>query len=187
MQPEHHDPDKPLLEAIAAGDTGALEELYRQHGLHILNYLLGQLGNRQLAEDVLQTVMLAVWNQAAGFRGESRVRTWLFAIARRQASKAQRHPPDDPLPLDETGAQAQTDGDPRSALERALQREELESALAQLPAIQQEALELVFYRGLTINEAATHLGIPANTVKSRLHRARANLRKLLEPEETGNA
>jgi RNA polymerase sigma factor (sigma-70 family) len=83
-------PDLALMQAIASGDSVALRLLYEKHGLHLLNYLIARLDNRSLAEEVLQDVMLAVWQGAGRFCGRSQVRTWLFAIARRQAAKAIR-------------------------------------------------------------------------------------------------
>ncbi|RPI97344.1 MAG: hypothetical protein EHM39_09630, partial [Chloroflexi bacterium] len=77
--------DPQLIQAIAQGDTLALEELYRRHGLALLSYLTGQVGDAALAVEILQDVMRAVWQGAAAFRGESRVTTWLLAIARRRA------------------------------------------------------------------------------------------------------
>lgn len=170
------DQDRALIAAVARGDSDALERLYTRHGLALLNLLLGYLHDRQWAEDVLQTVMLAVWQGAAAFRGESQVRTWLFAIARRQALKALRQHTDTHQLLEET-LPASDD-----FLHRHQQSSDLTTALGQLPHEQRIALELVFYRGLTLAEAAEYLDIPLNTLKSRLFRARNTLRVLLQEE-----
>lgn len=169
------DPDAPLIAAAAAGDKQALDDLYQRHGLWLLTVLLHMLDDRAAAEEALQNVMLAVWQGAASFRGDSLVRTWLFAIARRQASKLRRglsrNPPTELL--DEEMVSRRADDDSADALQ---------SALARLPADQQQALELVYYRGLTVGEAAAYLNVPEGTVKSRLFRARAALRDLLTRE-----
>jgi hypothetical protein len=60
--------DSEMVQALAAGDTRALEELYQRHGLAVLSYLIGQVGSRPLAEEVLQDVMLAVWRGAVSGR-----------------------------------------------------------------------------------------------------------------------
>ncbi len=147
---EEHDPDLPLIEAIAAGNRDALGQLYARHGLHLLNYLIREIGERSTAEDALQVVMLAVWNGARRFRRESMTRTWLFAIARHQASKARRKLRHPMLPIDETHM---ADGSESPV-------EPLDDALTQLNAIEREALELVFYQGCTLPDAAEHLKIP---------------------------
>jgi RNA polymerase sigma-70 factor (ECF subfamily) len=172
------DHDLYLLRAVADGDAGALDALYQRHGLHLLNYLIGQVGERALAEEVLQDVMVTVWRGAGRFRGDSRVRTWLFTIARRKASRARKRRPPMHDPLEDAAAGT---GDPVSRLDEV---HALEAAMAQLPTHQQEALDLVFYRGLTGPEAADHLNIPLNTFKSRLKRAREALRTLLAEGDT---
>ena len=91
--------DPQLVQAIGRGDTLALEELYRRHGLALLSYLIGQVGDAALAEEILQDVMLAVWQGSAAFRGESRVTTWLLAIARRRAITARQRPRLTAVPL----------------------------------------------------------------------------------------
>lgn len=174
------DPDLSLLKRMVEGDKSALEELYQKHGLHLLNFLLQQLGNRHNAEEVLQTTMLAAWRCAKDFRGESKVSTWLFGIARNQALKAYRSEPSH-LPLNERMI-ASADETPDPMLVKAIQ-----NALPRLSAQERETLELVYYRGLTIPEAAAQLNIPINTVKSRLHRARNHLRKLLAKEGLNHA
>jgi RNA polymerase sigma factor (sigma-70 family) len=172
----HDDPDTLLLAAVAEGSRDALESLYERHGLGLLRLLVTMLEDRALAEEALQNVMLAVWRGAKAFRGESLVTTWLFGIARRQALKMRRDlrrqsPP--AVPLDESLAAAPDDSAHFDALE---------TALDQLPPDQQEALDLIYYRGCTVAEAATLLHIPEGTLKSRLFRARATLRLLLAKE-----
>ena len=190
MQNHCGDPDRPLIDAVAVGDAAALDTLYQRHGLHLLNYLIGQLEDRALAEEVLQAVMLVVWENAASFRGDSLVRTWLFGIARRQGLKAmrkrqtrqKRHVD---TPLDAVPAVA--GGSVSAVVEQRLREAALAEAIADLPEDQQEALEMVFFRGLTINEAAVQLRINPNTLKSRLHRAKANLRRLLTLKDDPDA
>ena len=86
-----NDPDLLLLRRIAEGDETALEALYQQCGPQLLASLERLLDDRAAAEDTLQAVMMTVWRTAASFRGESRVTTWLHAIARRQALSLIRH------------------------------------------------------------------------------------------------
>ena len=138
MQPGKTDPDLPLLRAVAAGDAGALNELYQRHGLHILNYLIGQLQDRQLAEDVLHNVMLVMWRKAADFRGDSTVRTWMFGIARLQTLRARQNQHNR---ITELYDESQPGGDePPQTVEHLLEHEALEDAIRNLPHSQQQAL-----------------------------------------------
>ena len=82
------DADRALIRAIGTGDASALEKLYIRYELHLLNYLIGLVNDRSLAEEIVQDVMLAVWQSAGRFRGDSRALTWLLAIARHKAIDA---------------------------------------------------------------------------------------------------
>lgn len=168
------DPDLPLILRIAAGDREALETLYSRHGLWLLNVLISRCADRASAEDALQEVMVAVWQGAGKFRGDSQVTTWLYGIAQRQSLHSFRPTTaswDERLPGE--------DGDFASD---AILRDRLREALSRLPPAEQEALELVYYRELSLAEAAQHSRIPLNTLKSRLIRARKRLRQWLKKE-----
>jgi len=179
---ERQDPDLPLLRAMASGDTSACAELYARHGRSILAYLIGQLsGDQKLAEEVLQDVMLAAWQGATKFRGESKVKTWLLAIARLKALNARRRKRPTAAELHENIA-----GDaptPQHVIERYATRLSVREAIRELPDDQRETLELIFYHDLTGAEAAGLLGVAVGTVKSRLHRAKNTLRGILQRKE----
>ncbi len=174
--------DIELIQGMAQGNAHALDSLYARHGPALLGYLTGQLGdNRQLAEEVLQDVMLAAWKSAPRFRGDSKVRTWLIAIARNQAINYRRKRK---LTLVELHDTYNSDGTgPLERIERASRAELLREAIQQLPTQQRETLELVFFHQLSGPEAAEIMGVSEGTVKSRLHRAKDTLRGLLSEEE----
>jgi RNA polymerase sigma factor (sigma-70 family) len=168
--------DDALIQAIAQGDSESLHVLYARYGLELLNYLLGRIPDRRTAEDVLQAVMLAVWQSAGRFRAESSVRTWLYAITRRRLADTWRTLPPDSVPIDDLDLPT----DSRTQLDQDAERDALMQAIALLPADQQEALELFFFRGLSIAQAAEKTGVNINTFKSKLHRAKQTLRQLLQ-------
>ena len=173
------DPDLPLLRAMGRGDAAALAELYRLRGPALLAYLTARLDDRGLAEEVLQDVMLAAWQAAGRFRGQGRAMAWLLAIARTRAINAyhrQVRPHATQVALDE--ASAQESCEPFES-----HYEELSAGLRTLPAEQREALELIFYHGLSLKETAQVMSVAVGTVKSRLHRARKHLAKLIIEEE----
>jgi RNA polymerase sigma-70 factor, ECF subfamily len=174
--PHPEEYDRHLVRSIASGDVQAMDSLYERHGLRVLNYLVGQLGDREHAEEILQDVMLAVWQGAANFRGDSQVRTWLLGIARYRALNARQRRPPSHMLLDE-------DFHHIDHLTDHSERDTMQQGLRQLPADQRETLELIFYHGLTGPEAAAILGVSHGTVKSRLHRAKAVLRELLRKED----
>lgn len=180
-----NDPDLPLVYAIGKGDAQALRDLYERHGAGILGFLINRLHDRQVAEEVLQDVMMAAWKAAASFRGECKVRTWLLAIARRRAIDAyHRRPPSCVSFNDFTVSDATS---VPAAAERNLLYEKVASVFKHLPLEQREAVNLIFYHGMTYAEAADVLDVPEGTVKSRLFHARQTMRRLLQLEGINDA
>ena len=183
--PDSAEPDARLIERIGRGEPAALEALYARHGRALLAYLIGQVGDPHLAEEVLQDVMLAVWQGADRFRGESAVTTWLLAIARRRAITARQRRTPVERPLDERAAD--TGRGPAEQVERRAEQMAVRAALRDLPDDQRETLELIFFHGLSGPEAAEVLGVAPGTVKSRLHRAKNMLERVLRLRENTDA
>lgn len=180
MRSREADPDVALIQAIAVGEARALDELYTRHGPSLLSYLTAYTNDRQLAEEVLQDVMLAVWDNAASFRGDSKVRTWMLVIARNRALNAQRRKMPDIVSIEDVYEPASTDTEPLERLARQSQMAMLRAALDQLPGVHREILVLVFFHQLSGVEVAEVLGINIGTVKSRLHRAKEALRRVMQ-------
>lgn len=178
----HDDPDYPLVQGMANGDVSALDELYARRGPSILSFLMTQVDSRQVAEEVLQDVMLAAWRNAGQFRGDSSVRTWLLVIARNRAMNTHRKRKLPLVTLDEAFGTFGQDTGPLEKLEKKDTQAKVRNALSQLPAQQREVLVLVFYHQLSGPEVAQVLGINEGTVKSRLHRAKEALRRILHGE-----
>jgi RNA polymerase sigma-70 factor, ECF subfamily len=175
--------DEALLRAVAAGDAAALTRLYERHAGALFGYLYRLAGDRMTAEEILQDTMLAVWRSAAAFAGRSKVTTWLFGVARRQAHNRLRgrsgletigvplpDPPEPGAGPDEL-AIAAAGGTPVAA------------AIDRLPEHHRDVIALVFVAGLPLADVAEVLAIPVGTVKSRLHHARAAVAAALTAQE----
>jgi RNA polymerase sigma-70 factor, ECF subfamily len=171
--------DAELLRRIGRGDESAMAAFYREHGRVVLAQVLLVTGERVLAEEVTQDTMLAVWRGAGSFRGESSVRSWVIAIARRQTRdrlRARRlHLVDDSYLADQPSSGP---GPEATALDRA-ELAEVTAAIRELPASHREVLGLAFGSGLSLPEVAVVLEIPVGTVKSRLFGARSALSRIL--------
>lgn len=182
VAPDRERDDNQLLRQVADGDEGALAELYRRHGKVVLSQILFVVGDRAFSEEVLQDTMLAVWRHAGSFRGESRVRSWMIAIARRQArDRLRRHrlrEVEDTALINRPSPGA---GPELTALERA-DVADVASAITGLGRAHREVLGLVFAAELTMAEVAEILEIPIGTVKSRLFAARTALCRALDGE-----
>jgi RNA polymerase sigma factor (sigma-70 family) len=181
------DPDLPLLQAMAKKDSSALEELYQRHGPRLLAYLSARLGDAGLAEEVLQDVMLSAWQNASRFRSECRVVTWLMAIARNRAINAfHRKLSASSAALFIEDPYLARIGKKSPGIEKVGAYEGVQAALLALSVEQRETLELVFFHGLSLGETAYIQGISTGTVKSRLHRAKARIRGIMESEAKSN-
>ena len=89
--------DEALIRAIADGDRRALQALYLRHKVRTYRFVLRLIADAALAEDIVSEVFLDVWRQAVGFKGKSRVSTWILAIARYKALSALRGRSDEQL------------------------------------------------------------------------------------------
>ena len=171
--------DAELLRRISTGDEDAMAAFYREHGKVVLAQVLLVTGERVLAEEIVQDTMLAVWRGAASFRGESSVRSWVIAIARRQTRDRLRgralRVVDDAFLADQPSSNP---GPEVMALDRA-KLAEVKGAIQGLASAHRELLGLVFGSGLSLREAADVLEIPVGTVKSRLSAARTALNRIL--------
>jgi len=171
--------DGQLLRRIAQGDEDAMAAFYREHGRVVFAQVLLVVGERVLAEEIVQDTMLAVWRGSGSFRGESSVRSWVIAIARRQTRDRLRghrlQVVDDAFLADQPGSGP---GPEAMALDRA-ELAEVMSAIRELASPHREVLGLVFGSGLSLPEVAGVLEIPVGTVKSRLAAARIALNRIL--------
>src|SRR6202034_3600605 len=169
-----------LLRRIGRGDEDAMAEFYREHGRVVLAQVLLVTGERVLAEEIVQDTMLAVWRGANSFRGESSVRSWVIAIARRQTRDRLRgrrlRVGDDAFLADQPGPGP---GPEVMALDRA-ELAPVRGAIRQLAPAHRELLGLAFGSGLSLPEVAGVLELPVGTVKTRLTAARAALNGILE-------
>jgi len=172
--------DVGLLRRIGRGDEDAMAEFYREHGRVVLAQVLLVTGERVLAEEIVQDTMLAVWRGAGSFRGESSVRSWVIAIARRQTRDRLRgrrlRVVDDAFLADQPGSGP---GPEVMALDRA-ELAEVRDAIRELAPAHREVLGLAFGSGLSLPEVAAVLEIPVGTVKSRLTTARTALNRILD-------
>lgn len=169
-----------LLARVANGDRHALAEVYARFQRPLFRYLFHLLGQKELAEDVLQEVMLIIWQKARTFQCTAPATRWIFGIAHHQAFKALRRV----AHVDCIELEAAADlADETAALETDLLRqathEEVVAALARLTPEHREVLELAFFQDFAGKEIAAIIGIPLGTVKSRLSYARRALKTAL--------
>lgn len=171
-------PDRDLIARIGEGDRRAFELLIERHGAAVLR-LATALSDPATAEDAMQQTFLNVYQNAASFRGDASVRTWLLTIARNTAFRLHGKTRREELvkePLMQLGLHAGWGSDDPEAIAIAAERKgALRKALSLLSAEDREVLVLRDLEGLRGSEAAEVLGIGERALKSRLHRARLRL------------
>jgi RNA polymerase sigma factor (sigma-70 family) len=167
-----------LLGRIAAGDLRAFEQLYRGYHPRLTRFLGRVVRRPNLVEEVLNDTMLVVWRRADAYNGESKVSTWIFAIAYRKALKALQRLDE---PADDEPLQHQEDSGPGPEAQVNLWqlREALRKALDELPPVQRAVVDLTYFHGLDYREIAQVVSCPVDTVKTRMFYARRRLRTIL--------
>ena len=142
------------------------------------------------AEEVLQTVYLKILEGKARYRGESSLKTWLFAVIRKTAIGEYRKKLVRNLlfidGLDKRGETNAAGDAPPMLLEKTEMKKQFRGALAKLPPRQREALHLVFYEDLSLSEAAAVMGISIGSVRQHYERGKKHLRGCLSETETEN-
>lgn len=155
----------------ATTDERALAELQRDHGQALLGFLLGlTYGDQQRAEDLVQETLVRAWLHPEAFDSPyESMRPWLFTVARRLAIDARRSRLARPAEIGD--GMLATTPDPADATESAVAALDVREAVRGLSPEHRAVLVSLYFRGLTVSEAAADLGIPAGTVKSRSHYA----------------
>jgi RNA polymerase sigma-70 factor (ECF subfamily) len=147
-----------------------------------VGYLYRTVGNVDVAQELATDVFVEVWKKAGTFRGESKVSTWMFGIARFKALTRLRKTSVTEVDVDDAGPLADPGEQPDEALARDRVRARITRALGQLSADHREVMELTFFQGCAYPEIAELVGCPVNTVKTRMFHARKQLRELLGAE-----
>jgi len=169
--------DEALLEAVAGHDRGALRVLYDRHAPWPVLRLSRRCSDPTILEEVVQDTFVGVWRKPGSYRGSGEVAAWIWGIGirrlidrlRRSSTAARRLP-------------ALLGGVEPSAEEQVLlgvEYGDLAGALNRLSPELRAVIEATALDGLTMREAGRLLGIPTGTVKTRLMRARAELREAL--------
>ncbi len=173
--------DAALIARVARGDIAAFEALYRSYHTRLGRFLGLMTRHTNAVEEVLNDTLLVVWKRAATYNGQSKVSTWVFAIAYRTALKALRRR-DEGFEHDWTGEEACDKPGPEAQRSIEESRAALTRALEALSNEQRSVLVLTYFHDLPYAEIAEIVGCPVDTVKTRAFHGRRRLRALLSGE-----
>src|SRR5207248_4532939 len=173
--------ERELVERCRSGDEAAFQELVDRYKDLVFALIARTVQDRSRAEDLAQDVFLRIHRGLPYFRGEARLSTWIYRIVANVCVRDQGRPT--PLSLDEDGARDRLSqgASDRHAGDLEL-RDRLEKAIARLPANYRLLVAAHYLRGVQYEDLAEALQLPLGTVKTQLHRAKQQLRRLLETE-----
>lgn len=171
-----------LVARLRQGDRHAFEELVIAYQHRVFGVALRMLGNRAEAEEIAQETFLRAHRALPDFRGEARLQTWLYAIASRLCLNRLASPDRRLVRGDDEALAAAPSDEPSAAarLERAERDAAVREAIAALPEERRIVVVLRDLEGLSYEEIGEVLGLEPGTVRSRLHRARLDLKNKLE-------
>lgn len=169
--------DRRSLGRIAAGDTGALGDLYDRHAGLLAMRLRRSGASTVEAEDVLQETFVEVWRSAGSFRGDGAVAAWMWGIARRKFAMMVRGGVRDRARIVAATPVGVSEASEEGAWVTAA---DAGRAFEQLSPDLRAAFEVMVVDGLSVAQAADRLGIPEGTVKSRVHRARQAMKEAMQ-------
>ena len=171
--------DETLVRLIADGEHRAMNILFARHNVRVFRFALSIAKECSLAEDIVSEVFLEVWRRAGGYKGRSRVSTWLLAIVRHKSISYLRKRRHDQATEELAESIEDTSENPELAIQRKQVGSILADCLLQLPSIHREIIELVYYHQKTVKETAQVLEIPESTVKTRMFCARRYISAML--------
>jgi RNA polymerase sigma-70 factor (ECF subfamily) len=186
-----HAPDETLVIQVARGNPAALEVLYDRYASTVLGISVKVIGDQAVAEDVLQETFWRVWQSAGTYQSQRGSFTgWLFRIARNLAIDAYRRrnvrpqavvraADQDPL-IDET---PDPDIDVAEQAQSILKNRQIRKALASLPGVQRQVIEMAYFYGMTRQEIAEATGEALGTIHTRARLALQKLRGEFERDE----
>lgn len=173
--------DEELFAAVRGGDLRAFDRLYVRYERRLFGYMVRILGDRELAEDLFQEVVLTVLADRGYDPARGRFSAWLFTVARNRCLEQLRKTHGRDRRADDLPAPGVLAEDPEVCVGR---RRQVRAAMAGLPAAQQHLLLLKQVGDLTYREIADIHGVAEGTIKSRLHAAMKAFReKLLQTGE----
>jgi RNA polymerase sigma-70 factor (ECF subfamily) len=169
--------DEELLEGMAHQDRAALRTLYERHAPWLLLRLSRRCSDRSVVEEVVQDTFAAVWRRPRAYKGSGAVPAWMWGIAIRRLIDQFRRRTTAARPIWLAALRPEPSAEEQVLL--GIEYGDLAGAMNSLSPELRAVLQATALDGLTMREAGRLLGIPTGTVKTRLMRARAELREAL--------
>jgi RNA polymerase sigma-70 factor, ECF subfamily len=171
--------DETLIKQIADGNKLAMRALFARHQVRVYRFALRIVRDTALADDVVSEVFIDAWQHAGRFEGRSTVSTWLLGITRHKALTAANRRPTESIDSETAMNVVDPGNTPEAELGQKDTGAVIRRCLASLTPEHAEIIDLVYYQDKSIKEIVEILGIPDNTVKTRMFYARKRLAALV--------
>lgn len=187
MPTEAHPSDAQIITAVLAGDTQAYGQLVTRYQDRLFHSLLRVTGSREEAEDVAQESFVQAFTKLKSFQGKSQYFTWLYRIAfNTSISRKRRKRPTASVDAIRDAGGAEPTGPDNGVGEKLEQQERVDAVHNALAELSEEYRQIIVLRELedcSYENIAEILDMPVGTVRSRLHRARTQLKDILKRNE----
>lgn len=171
--------ERELVRNALAGDERAFRKILEGHYTLIYSVVRGVAGQRGETDDIVQEVFIKIFRALGDFRGDSRLSTWIYRIARNEALNAidKRRP--QVIPIEDCEEFPAGDESPEASYRRRIGRERLERFMERLDEKQRVAIELRYIGDKSYEEIADIMDIPLGTVKTYIYRAKLSLKRMM--------
>ena len=184
--------EKELIAKARNNDQAAIEQLLRNYQGRLLGYLVRILGDRHLAEDILQESYLKIIKALKTYKEQGAFKSWLFQIVHREALQELRRRKtkmkviaNNSVTQEDLPQKVTTEGHDRQII-RQDRIDELKTAIDSLPEAEKEIVNLRVYSGMTFKEISELIKIPINTALGRMHNAMKRLKHFINVQEAAN-
>lgn len=171
--------ERELVSRSLAGDERAFRKILERHYTLICSVVRGVAGQRAETEDIVQEVFIKIYRALGDFRGESRLSTWIYRIARNEALNAMDRRKPQVIPIEDCADLPDAGEGPDASCRRRMSRERLDRFMERLDEKERVAIELRYIGEKSYEEIADIMGIPLGTVKTHIYRAKLSLKRMM--------
>jgi len=171
--------DAGLVAEARQGSEKAFRQLVERYHPMAYAVVRGILGKRSDVEDVAQEVFIKIFRGLSGFRGDSKLSTWIYTVARNEAINAARKSNPAGASIDDVVLESPEELRPDKLYHRKIQQEEIERGLSELDPDYRLALELRYMGEMSYAEVSEAMGLPIGTIKTYIHRAKIELKRVM--------
>ena len=176
--------DAELVAEAREGSEKAFRKLVERYHPMAFAVVRGVLGSRSDVEDVAQEVFIKVFRGLSGFRGDSKLSTWIYTVARNEAINAARKSNPADASIEDVVLESPEELRPDKLYHRKIRQEEVERGLSQLDPDYRLALELRYMGEMSYAEISEVMALPIGTVKTYIHRAKIELKRIMSRRQS---